>query len=132
MLDVDAAGQEIAARGATVADDLIGYGFAPDSPVAPAFFPESWEVDFTREGGVMMGGGAVYEMSFLLLVSRADDKSGQARRNELVKAIVEALHSGAYTSVSDLQVTAARAPADFQEYGGVSYVVAEVDVEVFG
>ena len=132
MIDMDAVGEELAAVAAGADPALTGYGFAPEAPAEPAVFPDAWETDFTTEG-TPLGSGAFYQVTMLVLVSRADDMSGARRRNTLVRGIVDALRDADdFTAFSDLMITGARALGDYRDYGTTSYLAAEIDVTVFG
>ncbi len=131
MMDVTAACREISAAAAAAVADLTGYDFAPDAPTPPAIFPEEWDSDFTAEG-TPFGDGAFYKITFHLVVSRGDDMTGLRRRNALTKSVFDAIMSGQWTTFSDVQVTGVRAPRDTKDIGGIAYVYAEIDVEVFG
>ena len=56
---------------------LNHYGYTPDKPSPPCFFPAELDMDRTASGGRTFGALRGYDMRARVLTSRADDLSGQ-------------------------------------------------------
>lgn len=132
MMDVDAAGLELATAAADAVDGLLPYGFEPDSPMVPAIFPYSWDARLSGDGLPMDGESGLYDFVFRLLVAPAENKTARGRRNALVRAAVMNLKAGPWTVPVDVDVTRARTLDDTVEYDGVEYIAAEIELTVFG
>lgn len=134
MMDTKAAGLDLATIAGTIGAGIQVYATAPDKPEAPCVFPEGWEADFTDEQVTLGGNTGLYTFTLTVVIGRGDDAQSREDQSVYAKAAVEALYESSDDSAhfTDLVVTAARAPADYREYGGTSYVVAEIDVQVYG
>jgi hypothetical protein len=132
MMDVDAAGFELATAAAFGVEGLRPFGFEPRSPMVPAIFPYVWEGRFAGEGLPLDGESGLYDFTFRLLVAPAEDKTARGRRNALVRSAVQNLKAGPWTVPVDVTVTAARILDDTVDYDGVEYIAAEIECQVFG
>ena len=59
-------------------DGLNHYGFTPDAPSPPCFYPAEVTMDRTAAGGRTFGDLRGYDVACRVLTSRADDLAGQA------------------------------------------------------
>lgn len=132
MMDVDAAGKELAIAAADNVTGLRGFGFEPRSPMVPAIFPFTWEARFAGEDVPMDGESGLYDFTFRLLVAPAEDKTARGKRNGFVRAAVQNLKAGPWVVPVDVLVTAARILDDTVDYDGVEYIAAEIECQVFG
>lgn len=123
------------------AGNLVCTGHMPDSVTVPQFFPADVEVDYDTAYG---RGQDDLTITCRILVSRADDRRGQA--------ILDALLSGSGTASLKVAIEAARgAPGEaalggladdlqvkrvqgyrLYEHAGTQYLGAEITVRVIG
>lgn len=132
-MDLNAAGATLAALIAEIDSTIVTYGWSPDSVVTPCVFPQSWEVDYTSDLVMLGGDAAPVTFTVWLLVSKADDRSGQVKLQEYAGQVRAAIYADSTLSgeCSDLQVTAQR-KLGVQEYAGTDYLCLEVSVVALG
>jgi len=127
---------------ATSGEKLTTFAYTPDSVVTPVCFVAEYDVDFDRT----MGRGLdAIDFTMRVLVSRADDKSGAERLNNLLSgsggpSLKEAIESerqngpggtGLGGACDDYHVRAAQGMRWYQ-HDQISYLGAEIRVHVIG
>lgn len=80
-MDIAAVRAGLAAAAATITG-LTTYAYVPDSVTEPCFYPGGYEVDFDR---AFVRGLDEVNFTCYILVSRADDATGQARLDAFLK-----------------------------------------------
>jgi hypothetical protein len=122
-----------AAAAVTTTPALTGFGYRPDSIPEPAFVVAGYQIAFDVAAA---RGADQVTFTCLLLVSRADDLSGQAQLDALMagagagslKAAIEA--DGTLGGLCDWLQVAAIDTSDLVDYAGTQYYGARITVEV--
>lgn len=135
-MDVDAVFQGLATQAAAITG-LNTFGFAPDSVPVPAFFPVDLDIDFDQ---AFAHGMDDWIVTCRLLVSEADDRSGQkelkdflkASGSKSIKAALEATPRNLGGACDDLHVKRAHGYGRYEHAGnhfyGATFVVRVIGV----
>lgn len=134
-MDVSAVFAGLAARAATITG-LRCFDYAPDSVSEPCFFPVDVDIDYDQ---AFAGGMDQYTVRCRVLVSRADDRAGQAALKDYlktsgsksVKAALEAAPRDLGGACDDLNVQRASGYGLY-EVAGTHYYGAEFTVLIIG
>jgi hypothetical protein len=129
---------------ANAVDTITGlrcHPFVPDAISPPTFFPVELDIDYDK---TFRGGMEAYVVTCRVLVSRADDRSGQKKLQgylkpageNSIKAALEATRTPASGALGgachDLQVRKASGYGFYEHPVGTFYLGAEFEVYVIG
>ncbi|MDX8050405.1 hypothetical protein SK571_13520 [Lentzea sp. BCCO 10_0798] len=139
-MDVEAVFEGLAAAAATITG-LRTQPYVPDAVSPPVFFPAELDIGYDKAFG---GGMQDFTVTCRVLVSRADDRSGQkklqgylaAAGTTSIKAALEGTRTQAAGALGgachDLQVKRASGYGYYEHPSGLFYLGAEFEVYVIG